>query len=52
MTSIRDNAEVLAAIDAILNNNGIAEVKIEPKGIAVVEIKRTVKSIAPKDKTK
>ena len=45
MIDIKDYPETIAAINAILNGKNIAEVKTEPKGIAVVEIKRQVKSI-------
>ena len=42
---IRDYPLTIEAINATLNSKNIAEVKLEPKGIAVVEIKRQVKSI-------
>ena len=45
MTDIRDYPAVLDAINAIINSKGLAEVKIEPKGLAVVEQKRTVVTI-------
>lgn len=50
MIDIRQRPDVIAAINAILNNSGIAEIKNEghKKGdnIVVVEIKRTVKTKA------
>lgn len=42
MTDIRDYPKILDAINAIINSKGLAEVKIEPKGITVVEQKRNV----------
>ena len=42
---IRDYPAVCEAINAALNSKNIVEVKKEPKGIAVVEIKRQVKTI-------
>lgn len=45
MIDIRDYPKTIDALNAILNGKNIAEVKSEPKGIAVVEIKRQVKSI-------
>jgi len=46
---IRQNDEAVEAINAILNNHGIAEVKIEGKNTVptVVEIKRTLKTKKP-----
>lgn len=44
---IRNHDEAINAINAALANKSIVEVKLEPKGVAVVEIKRTVKSISP-----
>lgn len=41
---IRDNKEAIEAINAIIKNKGIAEVKIEHGGIAVVEITRKLKT--------
>lgn len=49
MIDIKDSPQTIEAINAILNAKNIAEVKIEPKGVAVIEIKRQVKSI---EKTK
>ena len=45
MIDIKNHPETIEAINAILNAKNIAEIKTEPKGIAVVEIKRQVKSI-------
>ena len=42
---IRDYPAVCEAINSLLNARNIVEVKNEPKGIAVVEIKRQVKTI-------
>lgn len=42
---IKKHQETIDAINAILSNKDIAEVKLEPKGIAVVAIKRQVKSV-------
>lgn len=49
MIDIRRNDEAVEAINAILNNHGIAEVKIEGKNVVptVVEIKRTLKTKKP-----
>lgn len=44
MVDVRKNTIAIEAINAILSNDGIAEVKIEKGGIAVVEIKRTLKT--------
>ena len=46
MIDIRQMDEAVEAINAILNNRGIAEVKLEGKGTrpTVVEIKRTLKT--------
>lgn len=41
---IRDNKEAVEAINAILKNKGIAEIKVEHGGIAVVEITRKLKT--------
>lgn len=43
--NILDYPAVCEAISAALNSKNIVEVKLEPKGIAVVEIKRQVKTI-------
>ena len=48
MIDIREYEETINAINAALNSKEIAEVKIEPKGIAVVVVRRTVKSIEKK----
>ena len=45
MIDIRDYPATMDAINAVINAKNIAEIKREPKGIAVVEIKRQVKSI-------
>ncbi len=42
---ISQHPETIEAINAILSNKDIAEIKLEPKGIAVVAIKRQVKSV-------
>ena len=42
--------EVVTAINTILNNREIAEIKIEPKGVSVVGIHRTVKTIQKTEK--
>ena len=42
---IRNYEDTLDAINAILNSKEICEIKLEPKGIAVVQIKRQVKSV-------
>ena len=48
MIDVREYPETIAAINAALNSKEIAEIKIEPKGIAVVVVRRTVKSIEKK----
>ena len=48
MIDIRDYPQTIEAINATLNMDEIAEVKREPKGLAVVVIRRTVKSIEKK----
>lgn len=45
MIDIRKYPAAIDALNAILNSKNIAEVKNEPKGIAVIEIRRQVKSI-------
>lgn len=45
---IRNYPDRIDEINAVLNNKGIAEVKIERSGPVVVEIKRTLKT--PKEK--
>ena len=51
---IRKDEEACEQINAILNNNGIAEIKNEGKGdkvnLVVVEIKRTVRTKKKQDK--
>lgn len=48
---VREHSEIISAINAILNNKGIAEVKQEKNGLSVVEIRRTLKTSKPsKDK--
>ena len=42
MTDIRKYPQILDAINAILNAEGIAEVKWEKTGLTVVQIKRTL----------
>lgn len=53
MIDISENRTVISALNAIINNGGIAEVKNEGRkgqeNIVVVEIKRTLKT-KPKDK--
>lgn len=46
MVDIREKEEAIEAINAILNNRGIAEIKIEGASTdpTVVEIKRTLKT--------
>lgn len=48
MIDIRNYPDSIEAINAALNSKEIAEIKIEPKGIAVVVVRRTVKSIEKK----
>jgi hypothetical protein len=48
MIDIRDYPETIESINAALNSKEIAEIKYEPKGLAVVVIRRTVKSIEKK----
>lgn len=45
MVNIEDHPEVVKAVNAILNNKGAAEIKLERNGkeIVVVEPTRTVK---------
>lgn len=43
LTDLRRYPEVIAAINAILSNGGIAEVKYEAKGLTVVAIERKLK---------
>lgn len=45
MIDIQDYPSVIEAINLALNNKDIVEVKTEPKGVAVVVIKRQVKTI-------
>ena len=42
MTDIRKYTEIIEAINAVLNAEGIAEVKRERSGLTVVQIKRTL----------
>jgi len=42
MTDIRKYPNVIDAINAVLNAEGIAEVKWEKSGLTVVQIKRTL----------
>ena len=41
---IRDNPEIIEIINSIVNNHGIAEIKKERDGIAVVEINRKLRT--------
>lgn len=54
MIDIAENKVVLNALNAIINNGGIAEVKNEARkgkeNIVVVEIKRTLKTKPKEDK--
>ena len=43
---IKQNKEVLDTINAIVNSGNIAEVKMEKKGLTVVEITRKVKIVS------
>ena len=45
MVRLAEHPDVLAAVDAILNNGGVCEIKIERKGtlITVVETGRKIK---------
>lgn len=45
MIDILKMPDVVSAINTILNNREIAEIKVEPKGVSVVGIHRTVKTI-------
>lgn len=42
---VKENEQAIQIINSIINNGGIAEIKVENKGIAVVEIKRTLRVI-------
>ena len=42
MTDIRKYPQIIEAINAVLNAEGIAEVKREKNGLTVVQIKRTL----------
>lgn len=42
LTDISKRKDVIEAINAILNSDGIAEVKWERSGLTVVHIKRTL----------
>ncbi len=42
--NIDDYPEVKAALNKVVTNGGIAEVKREPRGVTVVEITRKVKN--------
>lgn len=46
MTDIRKHPKIIDAINAVLNAEGIAEVKWEKSGLTVVQIKRTL--VAPR----
>lgn len=43
MIDIKDNPHIIELINGILNNKGICEVKVESKGVVVVEIQRTLR---------
>lgn len=44
MINIENNKKILEAVNAILNNRGIVEIKVERDNkLVVVEIKRSVK---------
>lgn len=47
MIDIREMPDIIDTINTVINNREIAEVKIEPKGVSVVAIYRTVKVIIP-----
>ena len=49
MIDIRKHPEIIEAINAVLNAEGIAEVKRERTGLTVVQIKRTL--ITPRKET-
>lgn len=53
MIDIRDHPEVCEAINAVVNNRGIAEVKNEKRrgedNLVVVEIARTLKTKKPQE---
>lgn len=50
MIDIREMPNIIEAVNAILNNKSIAEIKKEGKnGVVVVEIKRTLKTAKPKE---
>jgi len=40
---IREMPDVCEKVNAVLNNHGIVEIKVESTGVTVVEIKRTLK---------
>ena len=42
MEDIRKHPQIIEAINAVLNAEGIAEVKKERSGLTVVQIKRTL----------
>ena len=52
MIDIRDYADVIESVNAVVNNCGIAEIKLEggdkKQRVVVVEIKRTLKASAAK----
>lgn len=47
LLDVRNMPDVVSAINAILNNKGIAEIKQEKASVTVVEIKRTLKTTKP-----
>lgn len=47
LLDVKEMPNVVNAVNAILNNKGIAEIKQEKGGVCVVEIKRTVKTPKP-----
>lgn len=50
MNDIRKHPEIINAINAILDAEGIAEVKREKSGLTVVQIKRTL--VTPRKESK
>lgn len=53
MLDVREMPDTLKIINAILNNQGIAEVKVERGNhVTVVEVKRTVKTPKPENNSR
>lgn len=50
MTDIRKYPQIIEAINAVLNADGIAEIKWEKTGLTVVQIKRTL--VTPRKESK